>query len=437
MRVSFPYRHIVPARYSFFKTWLRAPDGYIVAWSGGIVAELINRVEREFILVAAAESGTAAKLSASGRYVACRIAAGGAGGLGLSVSGAAPRFAPREKVSLHFDFRGQAIALEAPVVKSANGTIELGPPEAMYRSLSRRWARVRAPRELSVEFLLPDAELKLDCPESGEWRDVELPELREGLDSSSLNALIDSFKAKAKSMASEGRVVMYKDKGPSDLAEEVAARLGRALYVPSTTSPLPIVDPYPAGRIVTRDMAEDFDGPEIRVEGSRLSSYLRERALTGLKSGLWCPVVFYRYSVGVVIMANGPDRPRALDFAAVDLAWEFSSILAWFLRRHGYFSDASVASAPRAGEIIDASPVGLLATMPSGGPRLAQGTMLRLRLKLKDRSLVCSGKVARRYTEGGHGFFGIAFAGLSLDDQATLSRALYGDEAEAEPAGGA
>jgi hypothetical protein len=401
------------------------------------VAVRIDRVEREFILVTAAESKTEARLRAAGRSLKCRVVAAEGGKIGFETGGTTASFAPREKVSVCFDFRGQAVAFDAPVIKTASGLLELGIPESMYRSLSRRWARVNKPKNLSVDFLLQDAELNLDCPESEEWVDVELPELRAGLDSSNLSALVESFKAKASLIASEGRVIMYKDRGPSDIAEEMAARIGRILYVPTTLGALPQSDPYPAGRIITRAMAEEFEGPSAAAQGSKLSAYLHARAAEGLSSGLWCPVVYYRYAVGVVHIANGRDRPRALDFDSVDLAWEFSRILAWFLKRHGYFAQSATGSAPKKGSVIDASPSGLLAALPVGGPKIEQGSVIRLRLCLKDKSIVCTGKVARRYNEGGMSFCGIAFMDLTAQDMAALSIGLYGEEEELPEGGGA
>ena len=391
------------------------------------MAVRIDRIEREFILSTAVESKTEARLRAAGKSMKCLVANLSNKSVGFMPADGDLPFAPRERVSVCFDFRGQAVAFEAPVLKSALGIVELGLPEAMYRSLSRRWPRVSAPADLSVEFILPDAELTLDCPESESWADVELPELRQGLDSHSLSALVESFKGKASEIASEGRVIMYKDKGPADVAEEMAAKFGRTLYVPSTLGPLPEADPYPVGRIITRGMADEFEAPSAVAQGSKLAAYLQGRATEGLKSGLWCPVIYYRYAVGLVYMANGPERPRALDFEAVDLAWEFSRILAWFLKRHGYFADSGIGAEPRKGSIIDASPAGLLAAIPSGRSSIEQGSIIRMRLILKDKSIVCSGKVARRYDEGDMSFCGIAFMDLSAQDTSLLWIRLYGE----------
>lgn len=386
------------------------------------MAVRIDRVEREFILSAAAESRLDARIQAAGRTISCRILASTKDKLSLApTSGRVPRLSPRQHVSVYFDFRGQGVAFESIVLGTAN-EIELGFPEAMYRSLSRRWPRVPPPHGLSVEFFLPDADLKLDCPESEEWVEVELPELREGLDSRNLAVLVGSFKTKASVLASEGRVVMYKDRGPADMAEDMVARLGRVLFVPSTLSGLPLADPYPSGRIVTRDMAEDFEGPASLAGGSRLAAYLAQRAAEGLSSAIWCPVIYYRYTVGVVILSNGPDRPRALDFAAVDLAWEFSRVLAWFLRRHDYFPAQGSGDAVREGSIVDATPAGLLVVLPRDGPRFNLGASLRLRLGVEGRSIPCVARVARRYEERGTRYFGLAFQNLSAGDMAEVAR---------------
>ena len=163
-----------------------------------------------------------------------------------------------------------------------------------------------------------------------------------------------------------------------------------------------MIDPYPSGRIITREMAKEYEGPSAIALGSKLSAYLRDRAAEGLNSGLWCPVLYYRYAVGLVFMANGPERKRALDFAAVDLAYEFSRILAWFLKRHGYFAGSSKDTSSKRGSIIDASPAGLLAALPNGGPRIERGSIIRLRLALKSKTIVCSGKVAAAIRGGRH-----------------------------------
>ncbi len=410
------------------------PDGEAVASQGADVAVRIERVEREFILGAAADSGIELRIQNPGRLIRSRILAIEKDKIVLSLPDSAPAFPIRGRVSLFLDFRGQGVAFETSVLSREKGELGIAFPESMYRSLSRRWPRVAAPKDVVVEFLLPDAQLKLSCPESDEWTEVELPELREGLDSQSLAALIDSFREKAAALSSEGRVVMYKNREPADAAEQAAAKFGRVLYAPSTLSSLPISDPYPAGRIVTLEMASDLEGPAAAAIGSSLSARLKELAAEGVSSILWSPVLYYRYVVGMVIMSRSQG---ALDFGAVDLAWEFSRVLAYFLKRHGYFADSGEGEEPTKGGVVDASPSGLLAAVPRKGPNFMTGSILRLRLGVRGKTILCSARVARRYEEGGMRFYGIAFIDVSAADMSLISSGLYGDDELGSVPGGA
>jgi hypothetical protein len=401
---------------------------------GGTVAVRIEMVEREFILGSAAESGIPARLQASGRTLSCRITKIEKEGIKLATAAGQAGFSPREKVSVFFDFRGQTVVFDSRVTGSGKTTIELEAPESMYRSLQRRWPRVPNPQGFTVDLMLPGAGLELDCPEARQWTEVERPESYPGLETASLQALVDSFKSLASSISDEGRVVMYKGRGPADFAEEMAARLGKALYAPSFGDGLPVEDPYAPKRIVTKDMAEDYEGPESLAGHSKLAACFGGKSLDGLSSALWCPVSYYRYTVGMVILQAGGGRQ--LGFEAVDLAWDFSRLLAWFLKRHRYFASMEEARAKGKGAVVDASPAGILVRLPADGPGAQPGTALKLALGHRGKNLVCDARIARFYDEGKTRYYGIAFRELPLEESAVLASELYGGEASM-PAEGA
>ena len=75
------------------------------------------------------------------------------------------------------------------------------------------------------------------------------------------------------------------------------------------------------------------------------------------------------------------------------------------------------------------------APQPSGDQALSQGAVVKLRLVIKGRSIVCTGKIARRFEEDKTVFCGIAFMDLSAHDMSELSLSLYGEE-EDTPTGG-
>lgn len=395
------------------------------------MASRIDRVEKEFILVSASESATPARVQAQGRTLPCNFATANKDLIRLSFRNSeASILKAWETVSVYFDFRGQGFVFESTVRKAAPASLELSFPESMYRGLSRRWPRVAPPRDLSVEIVLPDGGLKLACPVSREYVEVDLPASRGGLRTESLASLVESFRAKAEDMCDENRVVMFKEgKGPGDFAEELVAVMGRSLFVPSFLSGLPLVDPYPDGRVILKDEIENFDD-DISIERSgKLRDFLEARGREGWAAGLWCPVRYYRYTVGVVSMLGRAGSRKPFDFRALDFAWDFSSLLAWFLKRHGYYDNGRMEPTPRKGAVVDASPTGFLVGLGAGQPRFRPGTLVDLRVHFSGGERVCRGRVARRFDKDGRSYYGLALEGLDDDAALLFSRDLYGDAA--------
>lgn len=392
------------------------------------MAARIERVEKEFILGAAAEAGTLARIQASGRTIDCRLVQAGKELLRFSPAEEdSALFKAWDRVAVRFDFRGQTVAFSAPVRRASRGLLELSWPEAMYRGLSRRFARVPAPRDFCADLLLPDLDLRLGCPECREYAEVERPAAKEGLDADTLASLVAAFKEKAAFHASESRVVMWKDgRGPADAAEDLVANLGRILYIPSTLSGLPLADPYPEGRVITRAMLEDYESPASLAGDSPLGERLAALSREGLAAALWCPILYYRYAVGLVYLGNDGASRKPFDLRAVDFAWEFSRLLAWLLKRHGYFGAAEAEPQARRGAVVDASPSGALIEISGRAPRLKQGSAVELLLSLGDKSYSCRGRVARRWEDKGSSYYGLAFEGLAEEARAELERGLYG-----------
>lgn len=399
------------------------------------MASKIDRVEREFILVSAAEGHNPARIQAQGRTINCPFASADKNLIRFSPPiGSAEAFTAWEIVTVYFDFRGQGFVFQSTVKKTGRGpgcdVLELAYPESMYRGLSRHWPRVRPPLDLSVDLILPDGGLKLPCPVSLEYAEVDLPDSRGNLKADSLATLVESFKFKASELVDENRVVMFKDgKGPGDYGEEIVSKLGRALFIPSVLSGLPIVDPYPDGRVITR---ADFDAiagnPEL-TDASKIADFIEASGRSGLSAALWCPIRYYRYTVGVVYLASKAGSPRPFDFRLLDFAWDFSRLLAWFLKRHGYYDGGSAIEAPRRGAVVDASTTGLLVGLGSGQPRLKTGTRLELILGLEKRKERCSGRVVRYFMQEGRSYYGLAFEGLDPEAETRLSEGLYGTDA--------
>jgi len=395
------------------------------------VASRIERVEKEFILVSASECTTPARVQAQGKTLTCAFAAANSDLVCLSFkSGEASFLKAWDTVSVYFDFRGQGFVFESTIRKSAATSLELSFPESMYRGLSRRWPRVAPPQDLSVEIILPDGGLKLSCPLSREYAEVDLPASRGGLRTESLGALVESFQTKASDMCDENRVVMFKEgKGPGEFSEELVASMGRALFVPSFLSGLPLVDPYPEGRIILKEEIENFDDDASIERSARLRDFLEAKGREGWAAALWCPVRYYRYTVGVVTMLSRVDSRKPFDFRALDFAWDFAALLAWFLKRHGYYDNGQMQPLPRRSAVVDASPTGFLIGLGAGQPRFKPGACVDLRVRFSGGERACRGRVARRFDKDGRSYYGLALEGLDDEASVLFSKDLYGDAA--------
>jgi len=396
------------------------------------VAARIEKVEKEFILMAAAESALPLRIQAAGRSLSCRLAGADQGLLRLSPGQEEPNpFRAWETVAVRFDFRGQPMAFTTKVRRSGRGLLELASPEVMYRDLLRRWPRVQAPRGFSARLLLPGFGLSLSCPESREYAEVEEPEANAG--AASLSALVEEFRRKAAELSDENRVVMFRGRSPADAAEATASALGRVVFVPSVVSGLPIVDPYPEGRLVTQSALEDFEGPLSLAGDSAFGNYLEARARGGLVAALWCPILYYRYVIGIVYLGSSSLRP--FDLRAVDFAYGFSRALAWSLKRYGYFEAAPQNDLCPA-SLIDLSPSGLLLSLGKGMPVLKPSATLDLVLEspLGEKSL--RARVARHFPAGKEVFSGLAFEGLPESEASELASRLYGPGSDIGAQGG-
>lgn len=398
------------------------------------MAARIEKVEKEFILTSAAEASLSMRIQGAGRNLSCRLAKADSSLLRLAAeAGEEASFRAWESVSVRFDFRGQPIAFTTKVKRSARGLIELQPPELMYRDLCRRWPRVPSPKGYSARLRLPGYGLELNCPECRDY--AELSEPAATLASAPLASLVERFKLKARELSDESRVVMFKDgRWPSDAAEETAAALGRAVFLPSLAGGLPVVDPYPEGRIVTRELLEDFEGPSSLAGGSALAAYLEGRAAGGLTAALWCPILYYRYAIGLVYL--GVSSPRPFDLRALDFAADFARALAWSLKSYGYYEASRPEGDFCPASLVDLSPSGLLLSLRSGMPSLKPKSFLELLLSCPDGERPLRARIARRFSAGKSSFYGLAFQGLGETEASQLARGLYGPGSEEFAQGG-
>lgn len=393
------------------------------------MAEQVNHVETEFILKEAQNLGIPLHIQGAGKRLLSRVRDLRKDAIWMDLPAQAGKhFAPWESLSAYFDFHGKDMTFSTKVVKQEGDHLVLAYPVRLLRSPARRHPRVPCPRGFALEISLQNEKVRLDYPQCGEYSDVSLPDLHEGFDISSLNALIESFRQRSGRLASESRVVLFKDRPPQGIEELMLTRFGKTLFIPSTRSPLPAADPYPESRIITARMAEEFEGPEGIVEGSRFEHALVAKIGRGINAEVWCPILYYQYVVGYVYLANRADRPVSMDFSVVDCAWEFSRVLAFYLKTHDYFKASQLNEpVPHEASIVDLSASGCLLSIPHTAlaMRIKTGAHLDLRLSYSDGSVSARGRVVRRFDDKDGAYYGVAFQDLGPEVLRTLFPRIY------------
>ena len=419
-----PMRRSQPGRFFFMPG-----KGRDILPRGKLMAELVNHVETEFILKEALNLSLPFHMHGAGRSVQATVKEIRNDALLMSFSEPLEKqFLPWEFLSVYFEFHGKDMTFRTKVIRQAEGELTLAYPDRMLRSLMRKHPRVTCPKGFSLEITLQNEKVKLDYPQCGEYSDVSLPDLREGFDVSSLNALIDSFRRRSSGLASESRVVLFKDRPPEGIEEKLVAHYGKTLFIPSTRSSLPSSDPYPDTRIITAELVAEYEGPDAILDGSRFERALISKIGRAINAEVWCPIQYYQYVVGYVYLANKADRPVSMDFSAVDCAWEFSRVLAFYLKTNDYFksSQKSEPVSHTAG-IVDLSASGCLLSIPHTtlAMRVKIGSFLDLKLDYPENSFTARGRVVRRYDDKNGAYYGVAFQDLKTADLRKLFPKIY------------
>jgi len=399
------------------------------------MAKTVTFIEKEFILTQVRKTGSRVVVFGSGKSVDGKLKSFDKETLVLSVNlKAAESFMPRDEVSVFLSYQSQRVTFPCKVKKTGGGELVVGLPENLVKAPQRKAVRVAPPKDLRLEFFLQNEKVRIDCPESSEYSELEMPPLSIGFDTASINGLLQSFKDLTSTMYSKSGIVMFnKGRKPESVEERLISDFGRTLLVTSTQSPLPSTDPYPDGRIITQAQAEAFEGPSVFLEGSALERSRFEKSAAGVISELYCPILYYQYVVGYIYLMNDQNRKTCLDYRAVDFAWEFSHILAYSLKANNYFRlDEDYVADPYKPKVVDLSAGGCMLMMPKAvfKVKLKQGAVLDITITRDDSgpSVAIKGRVARRFDDRDNEYYGVAFLNADQEAFTQLRKSLYADD---------
>lgn len=401
------------------------------------MAKVVTFIEKEFILGQIQKSGSPVLVFGPGKKAEGSLKSFDKELLSIRTTPVgAEQFKAWDSVSVYLSYQGQRATFPAKVRRVSGGDIVLGLPENLFKAPQRKSVRVAPPQDMQLEFFLQNERIRIDCPESSEYSELEMPALSVGFDTGSIASLLESFKAKSLAMFTRSGIVMFnKERKPESIEERLVSEYGRTLLVPSMQGPLPATDPYPEGRLITQSMADAFEGPSVFLEGSELERSHMQKASEQVLSELYCPILYYQYVIGYVYLSNDEGQGAALEFRAVDYAWEFAKILAYSLKINNYYKiDESYQPDPYQPRVVDLSATGCLLLMPKStfAIKLKHGTVMDIRISRHGgrAAMTMTGRVARRYDDKDNEYYGVGFLNADRDALEMLRLSLYADSGD-------
>jgi hypothetical protein len=335
------------------------------------------------------------------------------------------------KLELMFDYRGQTVSFSV-IVESVNDTlIVCESPEFLYKNLTRSFSRVSTPTDLKAVFSFRGDRYDLAFPKTLEFEPADQPTYSELFNPADIRELIGQLSSWARDAATGHKLVMFRDSKPATTEERLVAETGKSLFIPSTQTDLPSIDPNPKKRIITEEMFKRFlenAGTDPQFTDAATARFLKSKRDAGVYSDLWAPILFQEYVIGYIhLWINAVGKPP-FDPSVLDTVYQFAKVLAYSLKVNGYFKSAAVKKDPFPGKVIDVSASGILFANPSASlsTSLLPDSEIELQLTAGKRTVKTVARIMRRYKDVNLYYFGCRYTEIAPEDLRFLFEYLYG-----------
>jgi hypothetical protein len=392
----------------------------------------VGRIEKEFVFKSLVDDAAPCDLHGSRREFRCKFAGVGDAGLTLTpLEGRLEGFTAGEEVRVFFYLRNNYHTFATHVLEASPEKILVEQPPGVYKNLQRKFERVSVREAIDVSFSLQGTKVELNFPKSDRFSPVEPPVENEAFDPRRIQNVVKAFRDRMGSLATDNKIVMLRDKMPRSWEEKTIVRMGKSLWIPSTTEDFPSRDPFPDERIITKGeliKLEEEAGSQPYVITSKLGNILYEKSKRDIVSELWCPVLYNEYVVGYVHVWNTSARRERISRDLLESVQEFSKILCYSLVSNGYFKVENTNERRYEAPIIDMSASGLLFAHTSSDlvRDLLVHTDLDLTIKMEKKTIVIGARVMRKFRDAENSYFGVLFLKTEQPDFEFLYQYLYG-----------
>lgn len=395
----------------------------------------VSRIEKEFILKTLMDGKMPVEVVVAGTKISAILSTIHPEELTFSLVAEAPS-SSQKRADLFIMFKGTRVTCTLAIKSLKKDRLVSEMPEGLYRDLSRGLERIQPEAAINVSIFTEGSQFKLNFPASEEFYDPEPPSLNIKFDAERITNLLKAFREKALSFSSENKIVMFRDRRPTSVAEELMAWSGKTLLLPMSDA---VELLRPKDGKVQKVLSQEDITRVMRSSGRdplQLSHDLNHHVEGFVQKKIWhelySPVLYREYVVGYIYLLRSDMQTNPFSAHTLEFVQQFSRLLSYSLMQNGYFQSIPVRESFNKSELVDISGSGLLFSMPFNGPALSIYTDVDLQIQLAKRSLMVRGRIMRRFQDSGRIYIGIKFLELSMEDMDFLMTYLYGENPEGE-----
>jgi len=400
----------------------------------------VGRIEKEFVFKSLVDDKVPCDLHGSRREFACRFSGISADRLEMApLEGKLDGISVGEEIRVFFYLKNNYHTFASRVTEISADRVTVQQPPGVYKNLQRKYERIKPPGSVDVSFSLQGSKVELNFPKSDRFSAVEPPEKDVTFDETRINDVVKAFRVKMQTLTTDNKIIMLRDRVPRLWEEKTIIRLGKSLWIPSTSEDFPTRDPFPDERVITKSeliALEEEAGSAPYVITSKLGNIIYEKTKKDIVSELWCPVLYNEYVVGYIHAWNTGARRERISRDTIEYVQQFAKVMCYSLVTNGYFKVENSTERRYEAPIIDLSASGLLFAHTSAdlAKELLVHSDLELTLQLDgsegapSRTIRVGGRIMRKFRDAENAYFGVLFMRIEPDDFGSLFRYLYGKD---------
>ena len=295
----------------------------------------------------------------------------------------------------------------------------------------RQYERIRITEDIHVSFEIKGKKVQLDFPKTENYFPFIKSEYSEDFEQSSFQGLVNTFHRKMKRIVSVSKIIMLRNRTPSTFEEEILAKTGKTIWIPSMSEGFLIKSDYPElDLLLYKDVInyEKESGTPVSEIGQKIEHTLQEKIAKGYYSQLYYPILYHEYLVGYIYACNFWAKKSEINIGILKYIDEFSRILCHSLETHHYFKVKESDSVSYMAPLLDISGSGLLFSYPEKylSIELSLHSVLIITLKIGKRKMDIESMVIRKYKDKNTYYYAFKFIKMTPEDFRFLFEHIYG-----------